>query len=229
MGTRLGEALVAALRAEHASPPLHVSNLGVAAAVVSVPLQPLPSEAVASSFLKEQTDWLDERRRAAPDDAATADGGPFSACALPQATSDYATRLLLAARNGEGATHAPLGVMAVAFGPNIALLGIEAEPFCEYALHLAATSPFDATLTLGYANGCHGYLPTSAEIAFGGYEVLHAHVPYGQLQKLGCNRTLGSPRGIGFTRLMGAFDTRLGCALRHGVASYGCTYESRCA
>ena len=48
----------------------------------------------------------------------------------------------------------------------------------------SCASPFRSTITLGYTNGCLGYLPTQAEVDYGGYEVIHAHVPYGQQQRL---------------------------------------------
>ena len=78
----------------------------------------------------------------------------------------------------------PLGLSALLLGESICLLTIEAEPFCEYALHLARASPFAVTLTIGYTDGCVGYLPTEAEFAHGGYEVVHSPHPYGQRQRL---------------------------------------------
>ena len=180
LGKELGQAVVAALRGVGA---MGMDAAGVAGAgtgaelsvcsscvTVQAPLEALPPQSTASAFLAEQRAW-----KADPN---------LSSSATPQATCAYAERLLAAVRSGAGKSHTPLGLAAVTLGAEVALLGLEAEPFSEYALHLSKASPFSATITLGYVNGCYGYLPTQAEAPLGGYEVVHAHVPYGQLQRL---------------------------------------------
>ena len=178
---------------------------------VKVPLAPLPTEAEATTFLKEQQDWLEKTRATGaalgppppatpppPPPQQTSSGGgkkggsklskvsttALDPSDLPRATIGYAEDLLAAVKAKGGAAEAPLNVMTIALGTELAIVGIEAEPFSEFALHLSKASPFKTTITVGYANGCLAYLPTHAETFYGGYEVMHAHVVYGQMQKL---------------------------------------------
>ncbi len=74
----------------------------------------------------------------------------------------------------------PFDLQAVAIG-DIAIVGLPGEVFVEYALHAEAVSPFAHTLALGYTNGVSAYVPTAAEIPFGGYEVDMAPCYYGHL------------------------------------------------
>jgi hypothetical protein len=60
----------------------------------------------------------------------------------------------------------------------IHLLGFPAEMFAQYQVDFAAQSRAPL-LSLGYTNGCHGYLPTAAEYPRGGYEVEIAYRYYG--------------------------------------------------
>ena len=45
-------------------------------------------------------------------------------------------------------------------------------------------SRFPTTLVVGYTNGCVGYLPTEAEIPYGGYECVHSHRGYNKMMPL---------------------------------------------
>ena len=74
-----------------------------------------------------------------------------------------------------------LDVSAAAIGP-CAIVGMAGEVFYEYSTNIAAASPFDATMVWGTTNGCAAYLPTAAEIPFGGYEVDSAMRYYRQLR-----------------------------------------------
>ncbi len=61
-------------------------------------------------------------------------------------------------------------ISAIALGQHV-IVGLAGEVFFEYAVNIAERSPFDRTTVLGTTDGCVSYLPTAAEIPFGGYEV----------------------------------------------------------
>ena len=64
-------------------------------------------------------------------------------------------------------------VMALGFGSEFCLVAMPHEVFCEYALWIDRTSPFDRTMVLGYTNGCEAYVPSDRDLALGptaGYE-----------------------------------------------------------
>ena len=177
LGEALGAALVTALGQPTAATPSEEISLSSAYMAAQVPLDPLPSEADANDFLAKQRAWLASM-------PARVAGETIEPTELPKATVRYAETLVDMARRGVGATDTSLGVAVMALGPHLAIVGIEAEAFSEYALHLSNASPFTRTITVGYANGCLGYLPTHAEWMQGGYEVLHAQVVYGQMQRV---------------------------------------------
>jgi neutral ceramidase len=56
----------------------------------------------------------------------------------------------------------------------LAIAAIPAEVFAEIGLQLKSKSPFHPTFTIELANGYHGYLPTAAQHAAGGYETWRA-------------------------------------------------------
>ena len=63
--------------------------------------------------------------------------------------------------------------VALAIGSEFCLVGMPHEVFCEYALWIDRTAPFDHTMVLGYTNGCEAYVPTDHDLALGptgGYE-----------------------------------------------------------
>ena len=189
MGAVVGDAIAAALLAAPAMNGLSEMSVQAESRRISVPLESLPSPAEAEAFLHEQRGWLKQTQdtgTAFPNTASAPNAvGIFAAQALPTATIEYAKNVLASTQRSGSAESGALNVAAVAFTPGIALVGLEVEPFSEYALHLSAISPFPVTITVGYANGCHGYLPTHAEAKlWGGYEVVHAHIPYGQQQRL---------------------------------------------
>ncbi|MBZ0302024.1 MAG: hypothetical protein K8J31_19905 [Anaerolineae bacterium] len=55
------------------------------------------------------------------------------------------------------------------------IIGIPMEPFADYALRIAWTAGSDRV----FFNGYIGYLPTAAEIPYGGYEIEWMPVIYG--------------------------------------------------
>ena len=191
LGDALGAACVAALsRAAPIRYPDEASGVAGVETVANLPLAPLPSEAEAEHFLAEQRAWLEQARAAAAAAAApaAADGVAWPA-ALPEETLAYAEGVLAASRAGGASSppHVGCALHALRLGP-VSLLGVAGEVFTEYAAHFAAASPCAATITVGFANGCVGYLPTEAEAAWGGYEVVHAHVVYGQQRRFDLGR-----------------------------------------
>ena len=62
----------------------------------------------------------------------------------------------------------PVGFLRI--NQDIAIWSAPLELFCEISNEIRARSPFPYTFYYGYTNGWLGYLPTEAEIPFGGYE-----------------------------------------------------------
>lgn len=71
----------------------------------------------------------------------------------------------------EGVT---LDQTVVALG-EYAMIPAPFEAFCEVAIAISEGSPYKKTLFLGLTNGGYGYLPTSEQIPYGGYEVDSFH------------------------------------------------------
>ncbi len=63
----------------------------------------------------------------------------------------------------------PFEIQAFRLG-NLAILGVEGEPFVEAQLEIKEHSPAHYTMGVHMANGCAGYLPTKRALARGGYE-----------------------------------------------------------
>ncbi|TWD80221.1 neutral/alkaline ceramidase-like enzyme [Kribbella amoyensis] len=63
----------------------------------------------------------------------------------------------------------------------VRIVTLPGEPFTQTGLDLRATFDRDPGITIvaGYTDGCPGYLPTTCEYHYGGYEVAEAHRYYG--------------------------------------------------
>ena len=81
-------------------------------------------------------------------------------------------------RLGDGVRTMPYEVQALRVGDGV-LVVLPGEVFIEYALQIAAASPFAATTVAAYASDCPSYIPTAAAYAEGGYEVDNAIRYYG--------------------------------------------------
>ncbi|MFO7945609.1 MAG: neutral/alkaline non-lysosomal ceramidase N-terminal domain-containing protein [Armatimonadota bacterium] len=75
----------------------------------------------------------------------------------------------------------PFAISALGIGQH-AIVGLAGEVFFEYALNIAERSPFERTSVLGTTNGCVAYIPTAAEMPYGGYEVKSSNRFYRQLE-----------------------------------------------
>lgn len=75
------------------------------------------------------------------------------------------------ARNLAGSDTWPVDMHAIAIGPDIALIGMAAEPFAAIGLAIKEQSPFRHTLVSGYTGVGWAYLPTADAYPLGGYEV----------------------------------------------------------
>jgi hypothetical protein len=78
------------------------------------------------------------------------------------------------------AEHVEFEIQTLCIG-DWALVAYPGEMFVDYQLSLEETSPFSRTVTLGYSNGCIGYVPTASAYPEGGYEVSGAFKYYGTL------------------------------------------------
>ena len=158
-GRRLGAAVVKAL--------LDIYDLSTdvrlasASHAFSLPLQDLPG--------------LDECRRAFEEAKADRDGIEEGAHMPWEVRTRYRTAKdrLKAAESGAPDSGLPVESQAIALN-DLALVSLPGEIFVEIGMAIAQRSPFDCTLSAGYANGSVGYIPTSAEVPFGGYEVERA-------------------------------------------------------
>jgi hypothetical protein len=167
MGRRLAAALSAAWDGLDDFEPN--PSLGGVIEALELPLQPPPDPAVA----RRLHDEAGQRLAALPVDANRgirwmAEGAVAWAAAV----------LELAEKGAVPERRVPFHVQALRIG-DIAVVGLPGEVFFEYALAIAAASPFEFTAVAGYANGNVGYIPTAAACAEGGYEVCEAIRYYG--------------------------------------------------
>ncbi len=178
-GELLGAAAVAAARRAE---PLRSNRLGVARQVIHLPTR-IPSVDEAERALKEQKTRVSQAEKD------------------PEA-SDYLIRqyrgqiawaedYLVAAQNRQPRPEA-FEIQAMRIG-EAALVAYPGEMFVDYQLEMDRVSPFKKTITLGYSNGCIGYVPTAEAFSEGGYEVDHAFRYYGTLMiTSACERMIKS-------------------------------------
>lgn len=92
--------------------------------------------------------------------------------ARPSLRQLWAERLLRRIQRCETlATSVPVTVHAIQIGEGLRIVGLEGEPVAELGLLMSDFYTSGITFSLGYTNGAQLYLPTSAMIDEGGYEV----------------------------------------------------------
>jgi len=130
-----------------------------------LPLEPMPSQAECERDLAE---WEPKYRELAGDHHRD-----WRTCRHYFAAQER----LEALRTDTVSEGLPMDVQVVALD-EVALVGLPGEIFVETGFAIAEASPFELTLPVGYANGSIGYVPTSEEVPYGGYEVLDARARY---------------------------------------------------
>ena len=84
------------------------------------------------------------------------------------AWTEELSRYIRTTDTGAEVVRLPVGFLRI--NRDIAIWSAPLELFCEISNEIRARSPFPYTFYYGYTNGWLGYLPTEAEIPFGGYE-----------------------------------------------------------
>ena len=136
-----------------------------------LPLQPLDPVGEIEREIAEARDRLAK---------AQAEGEPALFVERERFLFERAERVLAEARADRTQAAVPFEVQALRLG-EVGLVAAPAELFVEIGLRIKRRSPFPATMTLGYANGCVGYVPVAEAYPDGGYEVDRAHKGYGAL------------------------------------------------
>jgi len=147
---RTGRALAGAtlLAVERPHGPSPWASLKVARKKVELPLDPLPPKGEIEGALRSEIEWF----RSWAKDALKA---LEERRALPKSVGAE----LWAVRITEG----------------LAILAVPGEVFSQIGLDIKRESPFGLTMTVGYANGLLGYIPTPEAFEEGGYETAHAY------------------------------------------------------
>lgn len=94
--------------------------------------------------------------------------------------ANWAKQVLKALQENSLPTFQPMNAQVLRIG-DVAFAALASEAFVEIGLNIKSQSPFVRTVTLGYTNGCIGYLPTAKAYEEGGYEVELAFKFYGRL------------------------------------------------
>jgi neutral ceramidase len=99
-----------------------------------------------------------------------------------RAVEHWRSALRRAETDGAATATREVELMAVALG-DVVLLGVNAEIFSRFVAEVRRLAE-RRVYAVGYANGVHGYLPTRAAFAEGGYETDAAHFFYGGFRYL---------------------------------------------
>jgi hypothetical protein len=187
VGARLGEKVLGAVKDLLAVDAASSGFAPVRCKVTSctVPLEKLGSYEDCKAFEQQQGEWLESAKICAEDVAAGPEKEAMTMA--PSACCQYAAELVRRAEKQEGASSMDFEIVCVTIGDpenGLCFVGFPGEMFSEYQLKLQNFSPYPRTISIGYANGCHGYFPTASEIPFGGYEVCNAFRVYGAFQNI---------------------------------------------
>ncbi|MFP3904766.1 MAG: neutral/alkaline non-lysosomal ceramidase N-terminal domain-containing protein [Armatimonadota bacterium] len=137
--------------------------------IAQLPQHDPPSVEESEAFIAEQKKLREE---------AIADGENGNAYGSSVQWGEWLRDL---AQQGVTDQTMPFAISAMGIGQH-AIVGLAGEVFFEYALNIAERSPFDRTTVLGTTNGCVAYIPTAAEMPYGGYEVKSSNRFYRQLE-----------------------------------------------
>lgn len=137
-------------------------RLRAALAPGDIPLQEPPSVEEAAAALQAEQEKLAQARASGDEQAAK----------RQEAAVAWAERMARLAA-GDRAPKMRFDVQGFAFN-DAAVVGLPGEVFVEYQLGIEAASPFGHTTVLSVTNGRPAYIPTAAEMPWGGYEVVES-------------------------------------------------------
>lgn len=170
-GQRLGAAVVHAALSIEAT--REVERLKVHALHHRLPLAELPTIQACRDELTAAEAAAEAERQRAREKAQQAGVPCDPKIPLAWATErrlKRAQECLAAVERGEKDLFIPVELQALALD-DVALVSLPGEIFFEIGEEIRRRSPFRVTLPVDYANGSIGYVPTQAEVPFGGYEV----------------------------------------------------------
>lgn len=168
LGTRAAGAVMAAVESEGSQLTPRLAHGKTSA---WLPQQDPPPVEELDDFIKEHRRMQQEARE---------EGNTSSANVLG-AGIKWAEKLREIARDEDAERKMRFDISAVCIGEH-AIVGLAGEVFFEYSVNIADRSPFERTSVLGTTNGCAAYIPTAAEIPYGGYEVQASNRYYRQLE-----------------------------------------------
>lgn len=158
IGSSLGRAVLEAIKTiDYATD----WRLGARSVSVALPLEPPPP------LIEAQRILFDERQRMS---GLFGRGQEEAEIQRHRARVEWASDLVRLASEERDEYTIGLELQVLTMGP-VALVGLAAEVFAEYANALDELSPFDHTVPISNANGNIGYLPTAVAFDEGGYEV----------------------------------------------------------
>eukprot|EP00039_Didymoeca_costata_P003600 m.68623 g.68623 ORF g.68623 m.68623 type:complete len:922 (-) comp11986_c0_seq1:86-2851(-) len=191
MGKVLGDRLVAAVDTTNGTlpPNKQCESISFRKKSVQLPLQPMPEEEEITQFREQNEKWLlsiQEKRvntQNVEKYEISGESIPYDELA-PRACIKHAGDMSKKINEDDKQNTGIECVLHVLRLGTTVLVGISGEPFFAYQSNIARTSPFQDTWICGYVDGVIGYLPTKEEFKHGGYECLHAHCVYGQMQRI---------------------------------------------
>ncbi len=110
---------------------------------------------------------------------ARAENAPKGKILYLEGRWDCARERLAVAKLPDAELSQPFAVQHLSVG-GVDFLGMPGEMFVQYQNDFSAQCP-RPVFTTAFSNGCHGYVPTAADYAYGGYEVTGAFHYYGTL------------------------------------------------
>jgi hypothetical protein len=168
----------AALAAWERATPVEDGPVLGALVTASLP-QRHPELAEAEAALetaRERLSAVEHEIAATPDiTAATA----MARLQTPRGQVEWAEDYLVSAR-AESVPPVSMPVQALRLG-DVCLTATGAETFVEIGMAMNRRAGTPRAVSLGFSNGCFGYLPTESAFALGGYEVNDAYRYYGTL------------------------------------------------
>ncbi|MGQ9728223.1 MAG: neutral/alkaline non-lysosomal ceramidase N-terminal domain-containing protein [Candidatus Fervidibacter sp.] len=156
----------AVLKAE----PIESETIGSAIGSLKLPLLPPPPAKQLKEHYKRFRKSAEEAKR----------DGRLVEAKWRLVEAEWAKRLLHALRENLLPSHLQMNAQVLRVG-DVCFAALASEAFAEIGMNVKSQAPFVRAFTLGYTNGCIGYLPTAKAHEEGGYEVEQAFKFYGQL------------------------------------------------